>query len=72
MGHTRLPVRRRGCVHVPHRPARFEDLPAEAVAKAKAFLLDTIGVGLAGTSDSNAARVLAAAAQWGAGTEATI
>ena len=29
--------------------ARFEDLPAEAVAKAKTFLLDTIGVGLAGT-----------------------
>ena len=52
--------------------ARFEDLPAEAVAKAKTFLLDTIGVGLAGTSDGNAARVVAAAAQWGAGSEATV
>lgn len=52
--------------------ARFEDLPGEAIAKAKTFLLDTIGVGLAGTSDDNAARVLAAAAQWGAGVEATV
>lgn len=52
--------------------ARFEDLPAEAVAKAKTFLLDTIGVALAGTSDGNVARVLAAASQWGAGTEATV
>ena len=52
--------------------ARFEDLPAEAVAKAKTFLLDTIGVGLAGTSDENAGRVLAAVTQWGAGAEATV
>jgi 2-methylcitrate dehydratase PrpD len=52
--------------------ARFEDLPAEAVAKAKTFLLDTIGVGLAGTSDGNAPSVLAAATQWGSGTEATV
>ena len=52
--------------------ARFEDLHAEAVAKAKTFLLDSIGVGLAGTSDGNAARVLAAASQWGTGTEATV
>lgn len=51
---------------------RFEDLPAEAVAKAKTFLLDTIGVGLAGTADGNAARVRAAAAQWGAADEATV
>jgi len=51
---------------------RFEDLPAQAVAKAKVFLLDTIGVGLAGTSDANAPRVLEAAAQWGEGTEATV
>ncbi len=51
---------------------RFENLPVEALAKAKIFLLDTIGVGLAGTSDSNAARVLKAAAQWGAGGEAMV
>ena len=52
--------------------ARFADLPAEAIAKAKTFLLDTIGVGLAGTSDGNAARVLAVAKQWGAADEATV
>lgn len=37
---------------------RFDNLPEAAIAKAKIFLLDTIGVGLAGTSDGNAARVL--------------
>jgi len=51
---------------------RFADLPAEAVTKAKTFLLDTIGVALAGTSDGNAARVLATASQWGTGAEATV
>src|SRR4051794_18019570 len=51
--------------------ARFEDLPAGAVAKAKTFLLDTIGVALAGTSDGNAARVLAMVKEWGGGDEAT-
>src|SRR6185503_52279 len=51
---------------------RFQDLPADAIAKAKTFLLDTIGVGLAGTSDGNAARVLAVAKQWGAADEATV
>lgn len=51
--------------------ARYEELPSEAIGKTKTFLLDSIGVGLAGTSDSNAARVLAAAERWGAGEEAT-
>jgi aconitate decarboxylase len=51
---------------------RLEDLPAQAIAKAKTFLLDTIGVGLAGTSDGNAGRVLEAAGRWGAGTDATV
>lgn len=49
---------------------RYEDLSTEAIAKTKTFLLDTIGVGLAGTSDGNAARVLAAAERWGAGVDA--
>ena len=43
---------------------RFEHLPNEAVERAKTFLLDTVGVGLAGTSDANAARVLSAAARF--------
>jgi aconitate decarboxylase len=50
---------------------RFEHLPDVAVARAKTFLLDTIGVGLAGTSDANAERVLRAARQWGDASEAT-
>ncbi|NNM73482.1 MmgE/PrpD family protein [Enterovirga aerilata] len=50
---------------------RFGDLPAEAVARAKTFLLDSLGVGLAGTSDANAGRVLAAASGWGSGADAT-
>ena len=51
---------------------RFEHLPREAVERAKTFLLDTIGVGLAGTSDANAARVLSAAAGWGDGQDASV
>ena len=50
---------------------RFGDLPADAVRKAKTFLLDSLGVGLAGTSDGNAGRVLAAASTWGSGADAT-
>lgn len=51
---------------------RYADLPAAAVAKVKTFVLDTLGVGLAGTSDGNAARVIATAGRWGAGPEATL
>jgi 2-methylcitrate dehydratase PrpD len=51
---------------------RFEHLPREAVERAKTFLLDTLGVGLAGTSDANAARVLSAAAGWGEGQDASV
>ncbi|MGE0521748.1 MAG: MmgE/PrpD family protein [Variibacter sp.] len=52
--------------------SRYEDLPAEAVERVKTFVLDTLGVGLAGTSDGNAARVTAAASRWGGGMEATL
>ena len=72
-GHTSAPsfdAVRAFATHV--AGARFEDLSSEAVTKAKTFLLDTIGVGLAGTSDGNAARVVAAASQWGSGTDATV
>jgi len=33
---------------------RFEDLSADAVARAKVFVLDTIGVGIAGSSAAGA------------------
>ena len=39
--------------------ARFEDLPAPAVAAVKTFCLDTIGVSVAGTRARYAARMRA-------------
>ena len=51
---------------------RFEDLPAPVVEKAKTFLLDTIGVGIAGSSGANVDTLKRVAASWGAGDEATV
>jgi aconitate decarboxylase len=51
---------------------RFSDLPPEAVAKAKTFILDTLGVGLAGGSVTEAAPLLATARGWGAGEGASV
>ena len=51
---------------------RYEDLPAEAVAKVKTFLLDTIGVGIAGSSGAKVADVAKLAATWGAAPEASV
>jgi aconitate decarboxylase len=50
---------------------RFPDLPPEAVAKAKTFLLDTLGVAAAGTSGARVADVARLAATWGDAPEAT-
>lgn len=51
---------------------RFEDLPADAIARAKTFILDTIGVGIAGSSADGMQPLLAAADRWGAGEEAAL
>ncbi|MFO1352340.1 MAG: MmgE/PrpD family protein [Gammaproteobacteria bacterium] len=51
---------------------RFEDLPPAAIAAAKVFFLDTLGVCVAGTSASYAAEVRAAAYGWGMGNDATV
>lgn len=51
---------------------RFADLPAGAVGKAKTFLLDTLGVALAGTAGANVAALSDVASGWGAGAEATV
>ncbi|MCX7324980.1 MAG: MmgE/PrpD family protein [Hyphomicrobiales bacterium] len=51
---------------------RFEDLTADAIGQAKVFILDTIGVGIAGSTASGAREIGAAAAGWGAGDEATL
>jgi 2-methylcitrate dehydratase PrpD len=50
---------------------RFADLPPGAVAKARTFLLDTLGVGLAGRTGADLDAVSRLAASWGAGDEAT-
>lgn len=44
---------------------RFEDLPPEAVQAAKIFILDSIGVGIAGSSVPGADGLLAVASGWG-------
>jgi 2-methylcitrate dehydratase PrpD len=64
------PLSERFAAHV--ATARFEDLPADAVARAKVFILDTLGVGIAGATAAGAAELMAAARQWGAGAEAVI
>jgi 2-methylcitrate dehydratase PrpD len=50
---------------------RYEDLPAHAVAAAKTFILDTIGVGVAGRTGPRVAELADTLASWGAGEEAT-
>lgn len=51
---------------------RFEDLTPDAVAQAKVFILDTLGVGIAGSSAFGADKVIQAGATWGQGDEATL
>ena len=50
---------------------RFDHIPPEAIASARTFLLDTLGVALAGSSGANVHTVQTLAARWGAGDEAT-
>ena len=51
---------------------RYEDLPAEAVAAARTFLLDAIGVGLSGSRHPRMPALKRAAAALGQGAEATV
>lgn len=51
---------------------RYEDLPRAAVEKVKTFLLDTIGVGIAGTSGAQIEELKAVARSWGDKPEATV
>lgn len=51
---------------------RFSDLPADAVAAAKVFILDTLGVGLAGSSAPGAGELIQTGGDWGAGGEAAL
>lgn len=51
---------------------RYEDLPPEIVDKAKTFLLDTLGVGIAGTSGAGIAELKQVAGSWGESREARV
>jgi aconitate decarboxylase len=51
---------------------RLADIPAHAIAQAKIFILDTLGVGIAGSSAFGADDLLRAAKLWGEGPEASI
>jgi aconitate decarboxylase len=51
---------------------RYGDLPGEAVAKVKTFLLDTLGVGIAGSSGAKVGDLARLAATWGSEPEATV
>jgi 2-methylcitrate dehydratase PrpD len=50
----------------------YDDLPPAAVAATKTFLLDTLGVAIAGSGDPWAPRLAGVAAGWGDGTGATV
>jgi 2-methylcitrate dehydratase PrpD len=51
---------------------RFEDIPASAVARAKVFILDALGVGIAGSSLPEARALLRVARGWGEGAAASV
>jgi 2-methylcitrate dehydratase PrpD len=51
---------------------RFEDLPGEAVLHAKTFILDTLGVGISGSTADGAQHLLDAAKGWGNGADAQV
>jgi len=50
----------------------FRNLPARAIVAAKTFILDTLGVGAGGAAAPRVAELVATAASWGAGEEATV
>ncbi len=51
---------------------RFEDLPAELLDLAKVFILDTLGVGIAGSTADGASQLLQASTGWGGGGQAAV
>ena len=50
----------------------FESIPEEAIAAAKTFILDTLGVGVAGNAGPFVAELMASAASWGHGDAAAV
>ena len=51
---------------------RYEDLSTDAILQAKTFILDTIGVGIAGSSAAGASELLDVSAGWGEGAETCV
>jgi len=51
---------------------RYHDLPPEAVAKVQTFLLDTLGVGIAGSAGAQVGDLIGVARTWGPQEEATV
>jgi 2-methylcitrate dehydratase PrpD len=51
---------------------QFDRLPAEAIAAAKIYILDSLGVAVAGAALPAAAKLREAATRWGAGEEASV
>jgi 2-methylcitrate dehydratase PrpD len=52
--------------------SRYDDLPVEAVAAAKTFILDSFGVGVAGSAGPWASELVETAARWGSGADARV
>jgi 2-methylcitrate dehydratase PrpD len=51
---------------------RYEDLPSSAIEHAKIFLLDTLGVGISGSTADGAEALLRSSSRWGIGEEALV
>jgi aconitate decarboxylase len=51
---------------------RYENLPPAAVAAAKTFILDSLGVAVAGSAAPHAKQLLDAAMRWGSGRDARV
>jgi aconitate decarboxylase len=51
---------------------RLDDLPAEALAAAKIFILDSFGVAVAGSAAPDAKQLLDATTRWGSGRDARV
>lgn len=51
---------------------RYEDLPEAVVRAAKTFILDSIGVGVAGSNGPWVKELLTTVARWGGGTESRV
>lgn len=52
--------------------AGYADMPADVVDKAKTFLLDTLGVGIAGSSGAGVEALIGTVSGWGQGAEARV